>query len=129
MVEVNNYEFSTSITVTSSTTFLLNFDTSNLASAVSGSGGTVTRVDATNTSDGMLQSNRIFDVLADGSRISILVTASDGKDSVQKNLIVGIKDVNNAPHFVSAGNTQVSRGRYVWTVWAQRCCCMLRRMG
>ena len=59
------------------------------------------------TSDGMLQSNRIFDVLADGSRISILVTASDGKDSLQKNLIVGIKDINNAPQFLSAGNTQV----------------------
>ena len=99
MVEVNNYEFAKAITVTSPTTFSLNFDTSNLASAVSGSGGTVTRADVSITSDGMLQSNRVFDFLADGSRISILVTASDGKDSVQKNLIVAIKDINNAPQF------------------------------
>jgi hypothetical protein len=107
MVEVNNYEFAKAITVTSPTTFSLNFDTSNLASAISGSGGTVTRADVSITPDGMLQSNRVFDFLADGSRISILVTASDGKDSVQKNLIVAIKDINNAPQFLSAGNTQV----------------------
>ena len=57
------YKRQKAITVTSPTTFSLNFDTSNLASAVSGSGGTVTRADVSITSDGMLQSNRVFDFL------------------------------------------------------------------